>query len=213
MGLPAVAPPESEQVKPALSIARSIEKTSPTTFHEPTKRIQALDGLRGIAVLLVLVRHSVAGIETPSPFWSSVIKPLRLTWSGVDLFFVISGFLIGGILLDARNSSRYFQTFYLRRTFRILPIYYLFLAFYFARHLPIRFMAGTFGDTSPLPIPFFSFVTFTHNFWMASYGWFGAWGIAPTWSLAIEEQFYLTIPFAIRRISTRSLYVMLACIM
>jgi peptidoglycan/LPS O-acetylase OafA/YrhL len=214
MGLPLVAQPDSNQLKPALSIARSrTERRSTTTSHEPSKRIPALDGLRGIAILLVLVRHSVAGVETTNVFWSSVIKPLRVTWSGVDLFFVISGFLIGGILLDARNSRRYFQTFYLRRTFRILPIYYLFLAFYFARHLPIRFIPGTLGDTSPLPVPLFSFVTFTHNFWMASFGWFGAWGIAPTWSLAIEEQFYLTIPFVIRRISTRSLYVTLACIM
>ena len=94
-------------------------------------RIPALDGLRGIAILLVLLRHaifgvtSVQGIEAHSRFASFVIACGQLSWSGVDLFFVLSGFLIGGILLDARSSPRYFQTFYIRRAYRILPLYFL----------------------------------------------------------------------------------------
>src|SRR5262249_59028385 len=94
-------------------------------------RIPALDGLRGIAILLVLLRHaifgvtSIQGIETHSALANFVIACGQLTWSGVDLFFVLSGFLIGGILLDARSSPRYFQTFYIRRAYRILPLYFL----------------------------------------------------------------------------------------
>lgn len=175
---------------------------------KPSRRIPALDGLRGLAILLVLLRHSIAGTETTSRFLAACLAPLRLAWSGVDLFFVLSGFLIGGILLDARASPRYYQNFYLRRVFRIFPVYYAFLALYFMRHLPIR-LPGALSISSPLPIPWFSFVTFTHNFWMASFGWFGPWVIAPTWSLAIEEQFYLVVPALIRLLKTRTLYFVL----
>ena len=90
-------------------------------------RIPALDGLRGIAILLVLLRHaifgvtSVQGLEAHSRLVSALLTAGQLSWSGVDLFFVLSGFLIGGILLDARPSLRYFQTFYIRRAYRILP--------------------------------------------------------------------------------------------
>jgi peptidoglycan/LPS O-acetylase OafA/YrhL len=215
MGSPPLVQSESASVE---GVARAHpvkienrQRVSP--LLKASKRIPALDGLRGVAILMVLLRHSVAGSDSSSWFWSALLRSLRLTWSGVDLFFVLSGFLIGGILLDARRSPRYFRTFYLRRAFRILPVYYLFLAFYFSRHLPIHFLPRVLADASPLSIPFFSFLTFTHNFWMAALGWFGAWAIAPTWSLAIEEQFYLTIPFLIRWLQTKSLYIALGCVL
>jgi peptidoglycan/LPS O-acetylase OafA/YrhL len=204
----------STPAAPITAAPRLVHANSPIVliFSQSSQRIPALDGLRGVAILLVLLRHSVAGTETSSRFWSIVLESLRLSWSGVDLFFVLSGFLIGGILLDARHSPHYFRTFYIRRAFRILPVYYVFLAVYFVRHLPIRLLPGPFGDTSPLPIPWLSFITFTHNFWMAGFGWFGPWAIAPTWSLAIEEQFYVTVPFFIRIMRTRALYIGLACV-
>lgn len=188
------------------------ERSAVSLVSTSTARIPALDGLRGIAILLVLLRHSVAGTPISSSFWSILLDPLRLSWSGVDLFFVLSGFLIGGILIETRQSPQYFKTFYIRRAFRILPVYFIFLVLYLARHLPIRLVPGALGAASPLPIPWFSFFTFTHNFWMVALGWFGPWAIAPTWSLAVEEQFYLTIPFLIRRIRTRGLYVTLTCV-
>src|SRR5712691_8951390 len=93
-------------------------------------RIPVLDGLRGIAILLVLLWHGFFSI----PFKSKVLLRLaaigKLSWSGVDLFFVLSGFLIGGILLDAKDSPRYFQTFYARRAYRILPLYTVALGIY-----------------------------------------------------------------------------------
>jgi peptidoglycan/LPS O-acetylase OafA/YrhL len=175
-------------------------------------RIPALDGLRGVAILLVLLRHSVAGTEINSHVWNAVLVPLRLSWSGVDLFFVLSGFLIGGILLNARESRNYFRTFYIRRAFRILPVYCIFLALYLGRHVVAYMFAGHFGSTSPLPVPWFSFLTFTQNLWMVAFGWFGPMAIAPTWSLAVEEQFYLTVPFLIRRMRTQTLFAVLICI-
>src|SRR2546425_646800 len=88
-------------------------------------RIPELDGLRGVAIGSVLIWHyfvlpTVAAPGTPLSY-ARVFG--GLTWSGVDLFFVLSGFLIGGILLDARQATNYFQVFYTRRFFRIVPIY------------------------------------------------------------------------------------------
>jgi peptidoglycan/LPS O-acetylase OafA/YrhL len=176
-------------------------------------RVPALDGLRGVAILLVLLRHSVFGMETSSRFLAKVLAAGQLTWSGVDLFFVLSGFLIGGILLDARESPRYFQTFYIRRAYRIFPLYGVVTALFLMRHLPFHLLPGHFGDVSPLTIPWWSYVTLTQNFWMAHNGWYGAVAMAVTWSLAVEEQFYLTIPLLIRMISPRRLlYVLLSVV-
>src|SRR5467141_2621341 len=92
-------------------------------------RIRELDGLRGMAIGMVLVYHYfyltiVTTAHTPLYY---AMVPLRITWTGVDLFFVLSGFLIGGILLRAREATNYFAVFYLRRALRIVPIYAVFL--------------------------------------------------------------------------------------
>ena len=79
---------------------------------------------------MVLMRHSIFGLETNARLAIPFLKAGQLTWSGVDLFFVISGFLIGGILLDSRNSPNYFKTFYIRRAYRIFPLYGAVTAFF-----------------------------------------------------------------------------------
>jgi peptidoglycan/LPS O-acetylase OafA/YrhL len=174
-----------------------------------SSRIPALDGLRGIAILLVLMRHSIFGMQTSSTFLSKVLAVGQLTWSGVDLFFVLSGFLIGGLLLDARQSPRYFQTFYIRRAYRIFPLYGAITALFLLRHLRFHFLPGSFEDFSPLTIPWWSYVTLTQNFWMVLLGWFGPTAMAATWSLAVEEQFYLTIPLLVRMIRPKNLLFVL----
>ena len=118
---------------------------------------------------------------------------VNLGWAGVDLFFVLSGFLIGGILLDARESANYFQVFYRRRVCRIFPLYFAFLAVYFL--FAARFSRPVdLPDAFHLPIPWATYATFTQNFWMAVRNNWGENPLAPSWSLAVEEQFYLTLP-------------------
>jgi len=133
-----------------------------------------------------------------------------LTWipsfwlEGVDLFFVLSGFLISGILVNARESPRYFKTFYARRLFRIFPLYYVVLMAYGLTIVVVHV------DTSQRlfenPLPFWSYAFYLQNFVMASTNSYGPIWLAGTWTLAVEEQFYLTLPMLIRRIGDRGLF-------
>jgi peptidoglycan/LPS O-acetylase OafA/YrhL len=173
-----------------------------------SKRIPALDGLRGIAILMVLMRHSIFVMKTHSRILLPILAAGKLTWSGVDLFFVLSGFLIGGILLDAKHSPRYFKTFYLRRVFRIFPLYYLVVGLFLFSRLPFRILPGTIGEHVPVSIPWIAYLTLTQNFWIA--GLPGA--MEATWSLCIEEQFYLVIPLVIRNLTRRQLVATLVAV-
>jgi len=160
------------------------------------KRVPELDGVRGIAILLVLVWHFVStAIPTEAQGWPHYLAmATRLTWSGVDLFFVLSGFLIVGILIDHRKSANYFQVFYLRRICRIFPLYYALLAGF------VAVLALAPAALQPLyehPLPLVAYATFTQNFVMA-FRDLGAPWMAATWSLAVEEQFYLLIPLLVR---------------
>lgn len=153
-----------------------------------TAHIPALDGLRGIAVLLVLLHHLT--IYRPDSGIDSWIAAVPLIgWCGVDLFFVLSGFLITGILLDSRGSAHYFTSFYARRSLRIFPLYYLviFLALVLLPLIPAlhTVLAGPYAD--PPALPYWLYLT---NFSVADRGLVHGW-IDVTWSLAIEEQFYI----------------------
>jgi peptidoglycan/LPS O-acetylase OafA/YrhL len=171
-------------------------------------RIPELDGLRGLAIALVLSRHYFDNLLTAKKYSVAyvLLAAVRLSWSGVDLFFVLSGFLIGGILLDSRNSPKYFGTFYFRRACRILPAYFVVCVWAWAA--PALWNWPQLPSVSwlfqPL-LPWFSYFTYTQNFWMARRAIFGATGIGITWSLAVEEQFYMTLPVAIRYLKPRLL--------
>lgn len=166
------------------------------------ERVPELDGLRGAAISMVLLYHYLQlTIQVQhGSLLDYVQRSLALGWTGVDLFFVLSGFLIGGILLDARNSSNFFRVFYTRRFFRIIPLYIVALVVFpaivsiarWTNHGDFRWL--TTGNT----LPWWSYWTFTQNFWMASTGRLGVLTLAVTWSLAVEEQFYMTLPFFVR---------------
>jgi peptidoglycan/LPS O-acetylase OafA/YrhL len=160
-------------------------------------QVPELDGLRGLAILGVLVYHLYVGSYAPRPgSWQAyALVPLRLSWSGVDLFFVLSGFLVGGICLRHSRSHGFFTTFYIRRACRILPLYYgLLIALAICEGL-IRITGNAWPSRLALHAPYWQQVLFLQNFWIATTAGIGA--LNPTWSLAVEEQFYITIPLLI----------------
>lgn len=169
-----------------------------------SKRIPELDGIRGLAILLVLGFHFIASNQTIVP--GKLEGLLSFGWSGVDLFFVLSGFLIGGILLDARDSANYFKVFYVRRFYRILPAYGAFCLLCVAlsyAHLSTH--AWLFEGK----VPWYAYLTFGQNFWMAKVNGSAGNAMVVTWSLAVEEQLYLTLPLIIRTVSRKSLLYVL----
>ncbi len=141
----------------------------------------ALDGLRGIAIAAVMAFHY-------GPFATFSNRPFLYGYLGVDLFFVLSGFLISGILLDSRDSADYFKTFYARRVLRIFPVYYAFLA--------LAMVLGHFLGSRAHPHQYFLYFAYLQN-WEPGNGLTHDAYLGHLWSLAVEEQFYLFWPFAI----------------
>ncbi|HKV47561.1 MAG TPA: acyltransferase [Candidatus Acidoferrales bacterium] len=151
------------------------------------KHIPQLDVLRGIAVLTVIGYH---GLHLIPHLHLNVV--LGTGYVGVDLFFVLSGFLITGILVRTKDSPNYFRNFYARRALRIWPVYYLLLLFTFIA-LPLIHPQSTaviFAKSHPWE----SYPFFLQNFAVTGNS-FGT--LTATWSLAIEEQFYLVWPLVI----------------
>jgi peptidoglycan/LPS O-acetylase OafA/YrhL len=151
-------------------------------------RIAELDGIRGIAISLVVLLHWFVRPEreTLRAFSPRLWALLDLCWCGVDLFFVLSGFLIGGILLDHAGAANLFSTFYVRRACRILPVYLLLLL---VATLPVP--GGSLLSHGRIPL--LAYLAFLQNLWSAA-RLPPAPALAPCWSLAIEEQFYLMLP-------------------
>ncbi|MFP6876218.1 MAG: acyltransferase [Roseibacillus sp.] len=160
-------------------------------------RIRELDGVRGIAILMVLVWHYVTGVEkevAPGSLVEGLLQPTGVFWSGVDLFFVLSGFLIGGIILDSCRKKNFLKVFWIRRSCRILPVLGVLLISCYGLKLVLS--SDDFGWLFFDLMPWYSYATFTQNFFMAS-GGFGGNFLGVTWSLAVEEQFYIVAPLLI----------------
>jgi peptidoglycan/LPS O-acetylase OafA/YrhL len=100
----------------------------PATPRKAEHRVPELDGVRAIAVWMVLLTHILAGFPNAPGALDFIPDPVRqvLThgWLGVDLFFLLSGFLITGILMDSKERPNYFRNFYMRRVLRIMPLYF-----------------------------------------------------------------------------------------
>jgi peptidoglycan/LPS O-acetylase OafA/YrhL len=163
-----------------------------------------LDGLRGLAILLVMAYHFCLvypGFQQPGN--NILLQLAQGGWLGVDLFFVLSGFLITGILLDTRKSPHYFRNFLARRFLRIWPLYYLnllILLVLFPLILPAT------------PPQLHSMHDKQAWFWLYGANWlfarergFGMTSGGYFWSLAVEEQFYVIWPFVVYWLSGRAL--------
>ena len=150
--------------------------------------------MRGLAILMVMVGHFWLGAHPQGALESGLYTVLQNGWIGVDLFFVLSGFLITGILLDAKGADGYFRNFYARRVLRIFPLYYgfLFAFFVLVPKLMNPAAGGPFAESSGSQIWFW---TYTSNFLSLVKG-----AKLPVTSarwylpLAVEEQFYLIWP-------------------
>ena len=170
-------------------------------FFDPSKRSPALDGLRGGAILLVLFTHTT--VVDPTNWLEHVLlAPMMLGWCGVDLFFVLSGFLITSILLSTRGSGGYFSTFYARRALRILPLYYVLLVFVLLLLPNVPHPKSAEFATQQHTWSYWAFLSNFKNAWE---GDFGHPMLAVTWSLAIEEQFYLLWPVVVMLLGERGL--------
>jgi peptidoglycan/LPS O-acetylase OafA/YrhL len=158
-------------------------------------RIKELDGLRGMAVTLVIAFHAFeqAINFTEKPLLKSLAKITSIGWVGVDIFFVLSGFLITSILLDSKTDPHYFKNFYGRRILRIFPLYYVVIIFviFFAPKVEPEFFEQL---NTTIPI----LLLYQQN-WSIIFQGFGAIPqyLLITWSLAIEEQFYFIWPFIV----------------
>lgn len=189
--------------------ATTVSRLPGTGAHLP-----ALDGVRGIAITLVLFYHFAiySGFQTGSAGTvdRAVFKVLSMGWSGVDLFFVLSGFLITGILYETRSDGGYFRNFYMRRFLRVFPLYYgtLFAYFFIVPHL--MWMGDQFAAVRAEQLWLWTYLI---NIKMAISGWPAQPDLGHFWSLAIEEQFYIVWPLVVFLTTRKTLIrVCLLCI-
>lgn len=171
------------------------------------KHLIALDGLRAVAITSVILYHTRLGSSHSGAVDRLLYILTGAGWCGVDLFFVLSGFLITGILLDAKGRGRFFRNFYIRRTLRIFPLYYLvlFVVLVVLPHvLPtddpgvqriLDHQAGLWTYATNIEV-------LRASGWIYSAGWIE---FTHLWSLAIEEQFYLVWPLLVFLLPRRAL--------
>ena len=150
------------------------------------RRIPALDGLRGLMTILVILSHYFGEL-------AHGLRAMMFGWIAVNMFFVLSGFLIGKLILEKKDHANFFAVFYVRRFARILPAYVITVL---GLSLIISQIGAAWVDAD-VRFPLWSYLTFVQGFFMVSTGAIGAHWLAPTWTLAVEEHFYLVIPAAI----------------
>jgi peptidoglycan/LPS O-acetylase OafA/YrhL len=211
---PSTGPGQTQD--PAANAAAPLvyESVSPGPVREARRstHIPALDGLRGLAILLVLLFHFSIPATNFTGLKRAIVHLPGAGWVGVDLFFVLSGFLITTILYDAKSTKGFFRNFYMRRVLRIFPLYYgvLFVAFVLVPLIHPITSAAYHNLTS-------------HQVWLWAYltnyvqpqggsDWIRREYVEPGWSvfthfwsLAVEEQFYLVWPAIVFFFSRRTL--------
>lgn len=174
-------------------------------------RIPAVDGLRGVAILAVLSFHFVNNQLVNSVTTSGLVlaKITSFGWAGVDLFFVLSGFLITSVLLEKKGSKNFFSTFFIRRIFRIIPCYYLLLVIFLLIQV-VPYFASNPLLVGNKAIPMLSYFAMVHNLFMANMNNLGNDMLSITWSIGIEEQFYIIFPFLVYWVDEKKIPIVLA---
>jgi len=189
----------------------NLTKVSPNSNQaaDAADRILALDGFRGLATLAVLIVHFTI-IRPVGEFENWYVKATHAGVHSIDLFFVLSGFLITGILLESKERPHFFRNFYARRALRILPLYYGLVAFNFLvipailPYLPPGVDTGNRFNLVLSDWPWYVF--YLSNFLIAQVDASRLGVLDVTWSLAIEEQFYLVWAIAVFFLGRRALW-------
>ncbi len=173
----------------------------PPQPQHPTPRDPALDGLRGVAVLLVYIFHYGGGLRSANPFVHAFGYVTEAGWIGVELFFVLSGFLITRLLWAASAEPHALRNFYARRALRILPLYYATLccaALFALGWVALGWAAAGRGAGAASLQPLLLYAGFLQNIpplLPRALGYPPPLPLHHLWSLAVEEQFYLLWPF------------------
>jgi peptidoglycan/LPS O-acetylase OafA/YrhL len=172
----------------------------------PAGHLAPLDGLRGLAIVAVMLRHFLGWQTAHGGISRALVGASSLGWLGVDLFFVLSGFLITGILLRAKGDPHYLRNFYMRRLLRIFPLYYAALVVLFVvlpRFVPVDDESRlTYARQGWLWLYGADFETCLRGSFDFDHGWFH---LSHFWSLSVEEHFYLVWPFLVLAVSERML--------
>jgi len=172
-------------IAPSVASDTTVIPSRPAT-SQASSRVLELDGFRAAAVLMVLIMHLFYGWPTPalSALPGSIRGLIGRGWLGVDLFFILSGFLITGILIDSRESEHYFRNFYTRRVLRIVPLYLTCIVVMYFGYPG----AGAYFGLSVLYLANFAYAFHVRT----------PHGPGVFWSLAVEEHFYLVWPLVVR---------------
>jgi peptidoglycan/LPS O-acetylase OafA/YrhL len=169
----------------------------------PARHVPALDGIRGLAVVWVVMHNTTAAVTGRSTGVLYLLTVFAHTgWIGVQLFFALSGFLITAGLLATQGAPHYFRDFYLRRALRILPLYYTVLLLVLVILPRIVTLPAAFSNDHQAPLWLF-LTNLTQSV---------PYGFAHFWSLAVEEQFYVVWPLLVFRLAPRRLLLVCPCV-
>lgn len=185
---------------PSLNSATLVRPSGAATPDVKRHRFLVLDGIRGLAIIGVLLTHGSSMIDN-----RLAGRLFQIGWSGVDLFFVLSGFLITGILIDTKAAVNRGHSFYARRVLRIFPIYYLTVAVVLIAQTRWAWLATT--ADMPSLLDRLSYVFYFKDlvpFWQ--HGSSHQTLLSHFWSLSVEEQFYFVWPLLVWHLPTKTIY-------
>jgi peptidoglycan/LPS O-acetylase OafA/YrhL len=162
-------------------------------MKESAQHVPALDGIRGFAALSIFIVHYAGGTHAFMGRFRYLAEPINFGWAAVSLFFVLSGYLISGILWDSIGTPNWWRRFYWRRSLRIFPLYYLALL------IAIGHTIGSHGLRSIFPgvLPYVVYLQNVPTIYPTLAKFPDVRSLSHFWSLAVEEQFYLIWPFVL----------------